>query len=1155
MSHASMTVTNSPDLESAAMGLKTEDFVAEFHNLSGLTVGESKKNLYKLLNDNVDNAPDFSQLIPQSLFEQAMKFEILKFYKNHDQLLEMIKDENPAVIEKILNLNWFIKETFTSMEPKRLTTEIFPKLSYNSKVKLLHKISLLIEDSTKCQEYFWSINETYGKYLALKLLPACSETLILQIMEDDRVELTANQLLLMIQRNPSKTENFFEILHSYDRNVNIGEKYRYVLKHLMQNDPSLFIRLNEKYGASFKLGSRTTRKFIANNKEICLDKSEKLFKLLKESEIGQCLKGDFFKFYSKIFPKSLEKLIENFDDFTKLLKSFKDEDKLHLLLDTFKDCYGEDLLDHHQFMVPKIFQWMPSDYKDRWLKNHTKPSEVSEETWISFMETQKSITLLKDQISLSSNVKQREKLVKALVDTCKINKDEDAFEEVCEYMVNKHRNDQSVVRRAFLSATTDNFNLRKLQERHWKHLNVLVHHCLINDDCYWLCKDFFENYLRLCFNKNLPYMDCLKLWVQHASYYTYCLFDDNLKYKKMFYEMIADALPLCFKDEELQSRIFTHIWNVSSTRPNRRISLMKHKHIVDTVLEELNNPQHVAVVEEFAMICIRTDFEKATELKLFEVLAHKSESLNVSVNIEWLLKYHSLEILPYIQPLMKRILKTYLSNHKIFKQVVSNKMKEAIRDVCTELLQSGEDNVKTRSLRTLSAILPSKELLEILEENRPQDLFDEQPSISKFQKSIPMVFVDITPAHITIEPVLQYCQGDYLKWTQNVLHQVCNNIAEERLGGVITSLSTRAVSVRKHSILLALKLLNKTEINTILKNFMDNEKNSSIRKHMFTSVFKLFLRNPDDYSWQLVKDNIKAISNEDTEAFCNLANSKRISKKYFVRYLLFTWKTLDALPMNEKLEEAKSTLLEAVTQDNVALLPNEFCLELIQNNLFQKTHPTLVQKLNDFTSKYLIYSGYDCVDHIFSVIKKFSKTSCKSVHNFVKDFCQFFITKNCDKVTILTSFAAMWDEIMKPYESLENYLYIHFTLMFMNSLNHKSIEEVGRTIAEICNSLFDIQCLNLQIFKDVFLTVFKDSLLEEMTGNLDTNFSLLIDSIVKNGNSNASLTLALDLIPLDEISTLKARMIYDGIVETAGRNSNPGVQVQLHHYLINKQKL
>ncbi|KAF5303591.1 hypothetical protein FQR65_LT08192 [Abscondita terminalis] len=1119
------------------MGLTTDEFVIEFHHLTGFTQGERKKSLFKLLNDNIDCAFDLSLLIPQSLFEQRLKFEVLKFYKNHAELLEMLKAENPAIIEKILNLDWFIKETFENLESKILISEIFPNLSYISKMKLLNKMCLFMEKSSKCDEYFWSIKEAYGKYMALKLLPACSETLIFNIMEDDKVELTPKQLLLIIKRNPSRTDEIFEILESYDRHVDIAQKYEYVLKHLMKTDVSVFMRLNKKYTATFKLGSRSTRKFVTNNKVICLSNSEKLHGLLKGSQIAKSLNKEFSKFYSNIFPKSLEKLKDNFDYFTSLLlKGCKTIDKLELLLDTFKSHYGEDLLEHHEFMVFKLFEWMPSDFKDRWLENHEKPNKIPQETWISFMGIKKSIPLLKERILMSSNVIERARLVEALVSTCKINKDE-----------------MLLKRRSFLTSTNSNFNLKQLQERHWKHLTVLIHYVIMNDHCHWLSKVYFASYISMCFEKQIPCIDYLKVWVQHSED-VYELFSFNLKYQKRYYEMIADVLPLCFSNEQLKTQRLIYIWHIASwdsTHPRKRISLFKNKDVLDTILHELENPEHTGAAEEFAMNCIISDFHKAKELKLLEVFTKNSDLLNATVKIEWLLKYHSLEVFPYIKVLVKRILITYLHDYKVFRHVVDPKMKEAIADVCQELLKTDVEKVKIPSLQVLSVLLPQQEFLQILDKYRPQDLFDDQPSISKFKKSIPTLFLNVTPTHLTFEYILQYCQGDYFKCTQNVLYQICNNVAEKRLGNLMTSLNARSVSARKHSILLALRLLNQSDVNRMLKNFMMNEENVSIRKHLFSSVFNLFLRNPDDYSWQLVKENIEGISHDDTETFCKLANPKRIPKQFFVRYLLFAWKTIDALPFHDKLEEAKSRILGSVTQDNVALLPNNFCLKVIRNNLFQNSNLALVQELNVFTCKYLIYSGYECMNEVFCVIKTFSRISCKYLHNFVKDFCQVFIKKKCVSITFLTSFAVLWDSILKPYESLENYLYIQFTILFMDSLKHKSIETTGAKISEICSNLFDIHCLDISIFKDILVNSFMDFMLEELGGNFDENYSLLTNSIVESGKNNASLAVAIALIPLGVTLPSKSKIIYDSIIDAAGHNTNPLVQVQLHSYLIN----
>ncbi|KAF5303595.1 hypothetical protein FQR65_LT08196 [Abscondita terminalis] len=1069
------------------MGLTTEEFLTEFHALAGLTKGEKKKNLFALLNDNVDGAFDFSMLKPQSLFEQILKFEVLKFYKNHSELLEMMLEENPTVIQKIFKLQWFVKDTFESMEPERLISEIFPNLSYNAKVKLLNRMCLFVEDASKIDEYFWSIKEAYGRYLAFKLLPACSETLIINVMDDNTVELTPKQLMLMINRNPSHTEDIFERLYNYDRKVDIADKYKDVFRHIMQNDVSAFIRLNEKYGSTFKLGWRATRKFVTNNKDVCLNNSEKLYKLLKETEIAKCLKHDFAQFYANIFPKSLENLVSDFDYFTSILQNLKDEDKLNLLFDTFKHFYNEDLLNYYQFMVPKVFEWMSSDYKDDWLENHSKPKEIPEETWISFMATAKSIPLLKEKIK-NSNVTQREELVKALVITCKINRDEVALEEVCEYMVEKHSDDNHFVRKAFLEEVMHNFNLKKLQEQHWKYLNELVKSAWINDDFYFTCVPYFESYISICFDKGLPYEDYIKLWLEHGCG-LYSLVDEDLKFQKRFHEVIVDIFPLCYSGDELKTQMLDYTINISSwnnIHPKQRISLFNYPDVVENVLERIRNSEVKDEEKVFAMTCLMTDYEKAKELNLLEVLASKPEEIIISVQIEWFLKHHHSDVLPLIKPLMKQMLKTSLPHYKAFNQIVDPEMIDAVTEVCKEKLESDEDDVKIRSIQVLSVVLPPQEFLQVLKEHLPQDL-----PTSKFQKFLPKMFTNVIPAHAAFESVVEYCQGDYLKWTRDALYDICSKSAEKRLRNFIDTLSTLDIPAKKHSMIIALTLTNKEDTSNFLKDFVENEESEANRKRLLKSILKLISKNPEDCLWQLLVDKFESLFKDDVSVTCKLTKLKRIPKDLFPNYVLFTWNVLDALPSNENVDEEKTKILEMITQTNILWLPNDFCRKLICDNIFQVTHTKLSDELSSFTCKYLIYFDNDFVDEVLCIMKKVFRSSCKNVNSFVITFCEMFIKEKIDRNGVLASFANNWNDKFQPHESLENYLYIHFTLIWLDSLESESIEAVGGRIAEICNNIFDIQSLDVYIFADVF-TNFKNYSLLELSQNWDDNYSLLL---------------------------------------------------------------
>ena len=91
------------------MGLSTHEFTTAFHSIQGSTLYEQKKNLFQLLKDNVNSEIDFSQIKPVTPLQQIFKADILIFFKSDDELLNLLYEENPAVIDKVLKVEWFIR--------------------------------------------------------------------------------------------------------------------------------------------------------------------------------------------------------------------------------------------------------------------------------------------------------------------------------------------------------------------------------------------------------------------------------------------------------------------------------------------------------------------------------------------------------------------------------------------------------------------------------------------------------------------------------------------------------------------------------------------------------------------------------------------------------------------------------------------------------------------------------------------------------------------------------------------------------------------------------------------------------------------------------------------------------------------------------------
>ncbi|KAF5283228.1 hypothetical protein FQA39_LY17375 [Lamprigera yunnana] len=1149
------------------MVLTTEEFVVAFHSLNGFTIGEKRRNLFLTLHENQDSSLDLSDININNLSEDNLKFEVLNYYRNYGGILKMLQEENVIVIKKIVKLDWFIKEVFTNMDAAFLISELFPNLSFNSKLKLLNRFAIVIENPLKGDEYFSALKESYGLYLASKLLPMCSINLILETIENNKVEITPKQLLLIIKRNPSSTEKLFENLYYYNASTDhyLGTKYKTVFKYLMQNDPQMFLCLSKKYSQQFQLGSRSTKKFVRNNKELCLNNSEQLHKLLKESQIVKYLNKDFHQFFTNVFPKSLQELINNFEGTLTFLKGLRDEEKLNLLLDTFTKHYSGNLLDYHNFIVPKVLSWMSIKDKDEWLEANSRPTEISEEAWISFMRIDRSIDLIKSKLSSTSNLEVREKLVKALVTTCQVNNDMSELANICEYMAVKSRNDHIKIRHAFLDAVYNSFDLKKLEICHWNPLNQMVRMLSLNGEYFAYNYFYIEAYIRFCLKNNLPateIIEYLKLWLTPYYYSYYSLFNTEPKYKKLCLELFPDVFPLCFEKEELETSYVSFLnfickWNQQHRKD--QIPPFQYKELIELVkinyTKLSRNYETVNVLLQLILI----DTDKAFEMNLLNVLFEHIEGTYFNVNDRKFISNRFMADEKYLNSILKDVLKYFRPRTKqsqIFNNALSPKIVGNISEIWKrEIKESKKVDAKSRALLMLSLVEAPNVFLEFIKEYYPTDtkinIEDfEKHDAYKLQKTVPQCFQNLIPSYLVVNPILNFCNSDYMRVTRNSLFHIMNNVAEKRLIPILSQLATRAVVVKKYSVSLALRLLDYEGAQTMLKDFMENETNSSMRSSIFISVLNFFFRNPNDRTWQLVKESFKVIHANDTEAYIQLANAKRAPKTFFVEYILFAWNMLKKAPTNKNIEESKCVLLKTILPNNITLLPTEFCEDIISNYLLQTANDNLEKEVNAFVTKYLIYGEYNAVDEVFLMMKKYSQSTCKSVFRFVESFATFFIEQK-PKKDVLNNFSNLWNNMLEPYEALEEYLYIHLALGYLDSLETKSAFKFGSKIAQISTSLFEKGYFVVNIIKEIFENKFKHYLLSNLKGDQDENYLIIIQSISNAGNIACTI-LALVLMPREIILTTKTKVIYESIIENATNMSDPMVKIHLHSFLINK---
>lgn len=1150
-----------------------EAFNKSFHSITGRTLGEIHKNLHFLLKETDQNLIDFELLEAKTPLEEILKVNVLLYYKNTKYLLKALRSDNAVVVEKILkSSSWFIEQALQNISAKELITDIFPHLSYVSKIKLLNKLALQLTDEIKADEIFDNIRNIYSLYLASLLLPACSKGKIMASLDMGRIEITPKGLLTIIKRHPSITEAIFQRLYNYDEK-HLGIKYELVFKYLLQNDTSVYLNLIKKHKPEFRLGIRATKTFIQSHKENCIENSKKYYKRLNPKRVRESIKDDFQIYYKNLFPKSLIKLEENTEKYLLLLKSFRsDETKAKIFFSAFKNIYGTDIWEYPNLFTENIIGMMfPAD-RQIWMKARKRPKQFSEETWTSFLPIDESLPLIKRQITLTSSSKERSLLVKCLIKTCKINYDKKALIDVLKYVMEHHRNENISFKRDILAVLDDDFDSKYFELDHWQYIYEFIDIMVVNNQYDYVMNSLLQKYILFCCQKNISMENGLMLWTK-LDYWHFTIFTNKQTYKKNCLLLFPTILKKRFKDIDLIDRYLSYLSNVYSwnlDNPKNQINVLADNDITKMITDKLSTTENHYHLIECVISCIMFDFPKAQELNLLELILKNSNHTTwgfVKI-IRWLQKNHYPEYLKHFADLIKYTLKSYIAFHQLnclFSIYFDSESVNKIKAICKEyIIDENEDMlVRRNALFALLHVTEHKEFLEFIPSYYPVDLIpkletEEEKNFFQLQTVITSYLLRKYPSYSITEPILKFCKGDYLKIIHKALYHAFDNINEQRILDLYTELYSRAVSVRKHGIYFVFKDLPQTKVYEIFER-IKADKNSSIRKNLFKSICFFFLRNQTDQTFALLKDNQKIVDADDIDAFSTLVLCKRVSKECFQKYALFTWHILQTLPENTKTSKYKSDFLNGITKTTIKELPYELCQKIITKYLFKAIEEEELKKaINEVTSSFIIYGCVNCTIEyrlklIFEITKNCyeteQKTQLKNVLEFIQNFCSKFTEKDGPSSEALSLFINMWNDILNPQETFDEYILLRFTLLWITSKNNDdALINTGKKIAELCDSLNDAGLLDVNILSKSF-NDFKSIIFKDAKRDAVKNEIILIESILNTSNTTYCAILALLILPTSIQMHAEVKNKYESIINKIKQHSNSLIKVNLNHYM------
>ncbi|KAF5303597.1 hypothetical protein FQR65_LT08198 [Abscondita terminalis] len=1093
----------------------------------------------------------------KNFLEEKFKVDLLLHFKKTKDLVEILKSERSIQIQRVLkNSKWFVEQIISSMTVTELITTIFPNTSFRTKVKLINKLAIHLNDSDKAHEYFEAIDQQYGTYLASKLLPSCRPDYIVNFLNTRHFKPTPKQALLIIKRYPEYSEEIVDILMRFD---NASEEYMNVFDHLKLNNINLLLELNCKHMLNLRMGWRVTDRFVHLHEDDVIGDPKKYYKTFHNKQIAKSLHHKFNVLYINLFPPDLD---EFSDDYHTIISVLRDLPKRmrqgSFLIDNYAKIYGTSFWNSSHVSL-QILDLLTVHERVRVVETEKKPSHILDANWKSYLTTDKSFPLLKKEISLTSAAGTRAVLVECLVNTCKINLDDVALLNVCNYVLNTHRNDHIKVRKSFLHAIKNNYDLAHYSDQLWKYINELIGIFELNNESFEYVVEFKKMYLRFRLLHNLPVEDELLQWVRGDN--SDLIFGTNSQQQLHCFNVLADIISREKKGDDLSKWNNTLLhsicqWNNTN---KEKISLLRFENAMQLLKQQFATNEYSYAEVRILTALIQEECKQSggrTMLNIYLGLREKYGNRDILL---WVLQHHPSLIEENINDVIQLFTEYFFGSyreHYLFKYI--RNYPSILEKAVKYLLNPEKECKKQCVIIALSFMQKSEDFLKMTENYYPTERqadakTDAGRELYALQEIVTRCLKNLDPPSVTMPSILRFCKGDYLKLIRTALYSVCDNANENKLISFLSQLIDAAVSIRKHALHLTFRTLDKNQVYSLIKHFMEKEKNDSIRKFIFKGCFNFFIKNPDDFTWELVTLNINAVDINDREALEILLQFDKVPKQYRSNYVVLTWNVLNTVPdPNDTLTCNLNQLIGNISTDMIPTLPQDFYDKVI-NGYFLKedcSHITFMSStVNKFVCKYILYSNSDVekkerLNAISLIIKDFvlkngkKPDNCNHVIDILKEFCMPFLKDNYQDKEIFEEFVGLWNDLFKPHELFDEYLHLKLVALYMESLE---ATDLGCRLGELCDSLVDIYgevivgmlCEKINFFGCYFFN------------NDQENCYDMIEGLISNDASTVRLVLAILLLSCNSPDGKRAKRRYNEIMEKLDLVENITIKLYL----------
>lgn len=1071
-----------------------EPIAQYFYDLEGITLAERNKNFNTYLKDVIkvvstaEDSRSLTNLIkPRNKLEEIFHTRILLEFRDIDGLLSILTGSNVSLRKMVLKSKLFLEVLEGNFD--KLTSDDFSQeICFLVRIRILIRIGQVFKDDERLDNYYHNTRQKYGLHFAKHLLPACKLATITEEMNKNRVVFNNKQLSKLHQRFPNFLEEYFN--HLKENNFKNFKRFDKIIGYVARTDIELYWKILKTHELKTKLSITSTNKFVEKYKEDLLKNGEKYIDIIHQNTAFKKLTLEEFPLlYAKLYPKSFNNIsAQEFnnarcDKIKILVRRVPRKYRFDVLNEVFQKLYNTNLLDHDELITKALLEIVPANLREPIIKK--KIAKDNKDSWIFFYELEKALTIIKEKISKTTDPHKRRNLVTGLVRTCIINNDIAKLAEVFDYIVTRHRNEDTALYNNIF-VILDEIDTEKFSADHWEAVNKMSKIYLLNKQENYYYNDyrmikFIEGYWNYNIKNNLPITEEITNYMKkHCKDYNLLIFQDKKfkKQRKIVLDIMAEVFPILFEDVtkhadclNVVNFFMQSIAVTNTTLKKDKINLGDFpfiiKYISDTMDcadDEENQRGHIfGMVADLRHIKQKDVYQKVCD----ELWTGKADSYAHKWN--YFLKYHPQYIADnYEQFFSHNWLQSdfydFIKNVQFYSHLG---IPQSFYKKSKELLMGPEYSGHNLAFQiAVRFLVSSDEFLSVIDKFLPKKAYDskivdEEANVVQIKKTTSEVLGSCENLENALKPLLALAKSDYLKYCLRSIYRIVYNLPESKLANFKEELTSGKISLSKHVIFITTRISDQQNVYKTLKTVGINEKNLSVQKYLLKSTINYFKENPSDEFFELLKDHCQLLTDYDSEGFDLMVNFEKIPIKYLSKYVEFIWELTQNSNIDE-IKEVKYKILQKLNEDLMRILKPEFLDNFVSKCLnFEKQD---ADKMYDFIYRYIIIGDLENTSkRINFVVAQFPKIIVvkdmqiiKNLLNFTLGLCKKIFEehkkKNLAAKIVLIKFREAWNKIYNLENSFEQAMALDLAVNFIETENYDKTLMVQK-VALILNSL------------------------------------------------------------------------------------------------------